>query len=430
MKILVLGSGAREHALAWRLARDGHTVACAPGNPGAARVASLVPLDPADPVAVVAAARAQGSDLVVVGPEAPLVAGVVDALATAGIAAFGPSAKAARLEGSKAFAKEFMVRHGIATAPFVVCDDVVAADRAVDRFLAEDGRVVLKADGLAAGKGVLVTARRDEARAFARACLDEGRFGAAGSRLVVEAFLAGEEGSLFFLSDGTRIARFLPARDFKRLGDGDHGPNTGGMGAYAPSDLDPGLAERVERTIALPTIEGLATEGTPFRGLLYVGLIVSPDGARVLEYNARFGDPETQVLLPLVAGDLGRVLLECARGTLATPLSFRPGATVGVVLAAAGYPESPRTGDVLGGLDRWPSPAEEDRLERWCFHAGTRRRDDGTLVAAGGRVLTVDAHAADRATARARAYEGMGHLVLEGGQVRSDVAREGPAWTS
>jgi len=268
MKILVLGSGAREHALAWRLARDGHAVACAPGNPGAARVASLVPLDPADPVAVVAAARAQGSDLVVVGPEAPLVAGVVDALATAGIAAFGPSAKAARLEGSKAFAKEFMVRHGIATAPFVVCDDVVAADRAVDRFLAEDGRVVLKADGLAAGKGVLVTARRDEARAFARA-----------EAPLVEAFLAGEEGSLFFLSDGTRIARFLPARDFKRLGDGDHGPNTGGMGAYAPSDLDPGLAERVERTIALPTIEGLATEGTPFRGLLYVGLIVSPDGA-------------------------------------------------------------------------------------------------------------------------------------------------------
>ena len=290
---------------------------------------------------------------------------------------------------------------------------------------------MLKADGLAAGKGVLVAGERSEAVAFARACLEEGRFGPAGARLVVEACLPGEEVSLFFLSDGARLARFLPARDFKRLGDGDRGPNTGGMGAYAPGDLDPALAERIERTIALPTIRGLAAEGAPFRGLLYVGLMIGSDGARVLEYNARFGDPETQVLLPLVAGDLGALLLECARGALVSPLAFRPGATVGVVLAAAGYPDAPRAGDVIAGLEAWPAPDEEDQEGRWCFHAGTKRRDDGAYVSAGGRVLTVVARAADRATARARAYEGLARLGLDGGQARGDVALAGgPAWKS
>jgi phosphoribosylamine---glycine ligase len=429
MKILVLGSGAREHALAWRLAQDGHAVLVAPGNPGCARVATRLRLDPLDLPAVVAAARAEAVDLVVVGPEAPLVAGVVDALAVAGIAAFGPTAAAARLEGSKAFAKEFMARHGIATAPFAVCDDEASAARAVERFLAA-GRVVLKADGLAAGKGVLVTADAGEARAFAHDCLAGTRFGPAGARLVVEAFLPGEEVSLFYLSDGARLLPFLPARDCKRLGDGDRGPNTGGMGAHAPADLDLALAERIERTVARPTIDGLAHEGTPFRGLLYVGLMIGPDGPRVLEYNARFGDPETQVLLPLVAGDLGALLAECAAGALSAPLEFRPGATVGVVLAAAGYPDAPRAGDVVHGLADWPAPAAEDRAEQWCFQAGTRQREDGALVADGGRVLTVVARAADRATARARAYDGLSRLSLAGGQVRGDIALEGSAWKS
>jgi phosphoribosylamine--glycine ligase len=432
MRILVVGSGAREHALAWRLAQDGHAVLAAPGNPGAARVARLVPLDPSSTAAVVEVARRERADLVVIGPEAPLVAGVVDDLEAAGIPAFGPTAGAARLEGSKAFAKEVMVRHAIPTASFEIADEVAGAERAIDRFLAA-GRVVLKADGLAAGKGVLVTADRAEAGAFARACLLEGRFGAAGTRLLVEAFLPGDEVSLFFLSDGLRVRRFLPARDFKRLGDGDRGPNTGGMGAHAPSDLDPALAERIEQSIARPTLTGLAAEGHPFRGLLYLGLMLGPDGPRVLEYNARFGDPETQVLLPLVAGDLGTLLLECARGALASPLAFRPGATVGVVLAAAGYPGTPRGGDVVRGLEAWPAPAEEDRDGTWCFHAGTRRREDGAVVTAGGRVLTVVARAADRATARARAYAGLARLSLDGGQARGDVAAAGTAgtaWTS
>lgn len=429
MRILVVGSGAREHALAWRLQQDGHAVLAAPGNPGAARVARLVPLDPSSNAAIVAAARGERADLVVVGPEAPLVAGVVDALEAAGIPGFGPTAGAARLEGSKSFAKEFMVRHAIPTAPFALADDVPGAERAIDRFLAA-GRVVLKADGLAAGKGVLVTADAAEARAFARACLVEGRFGSAGARLLVEAFLPGEEVSLFFLSDGTRVRRFLPARDFKRLGEGDRGPNTGGMGAHAPCELDPALAERIEQSIARPTLAGLADEGHPYRGLLYLGLMLGPDGPRVLEYNARFGDPETQVLLPLVAGDLGALLLECARGALASPLVFRPGATVGVVLAAAGYPDAPRGGDLVRGLEAWPGPADEDRAGTWCFHAGTRLRDDGRFEAVGGRVLTVVARAADRETARARAYAALARLSLDGGQVRHDVAAAGTAWTS
>jgi len=424
MIVLVLGSGAREHALAWRLARDGHRVFASPGNPGAARIATCV-AGALDPDAVVATARGCGAELVVVGPEAPLVAGVVDALAAAGIPAFGPTRAAARLEGSKSFAKEFMARHGIPTAPFAVCDDLPAVERALATFGAP---VVVKADGLVAGKGVLVAHSSDEARAFAAACLSGERFGDAGRRVVIEAFLPGVERSLFYLADGARVASFLPARDYKRLGDGDHGPNTGGMGAYAPAGLDAALVEAVERTVALPTLAGLAAAGTPFRGLLYVGLMLDGATFRVLEFNARFGDPETQALLPLVDGDLGTHFLAAARGTLAGPLSFVPGATVGVVLAAPGYPDAPRAGDAIAGLEAWPAPAAEDTERLWCFHAGTRR-DGGRLVAAGGRVLTVVAHAADRAAARDRAYAGLARLDLAGGQWRRDVAIPEPAWT-
>jgi phosphoribosylamine--glycine ligase len=425
MIVLVLGSGAREHALAWRLSRDGHRVFAAPGNPGIARVATCLPCDPLDAAAVVDLARGLAADLVVVGAEAPLVAGVVDALAAAGLAAFGPTRAAARLEGSKSFAKEFMARHGIATAPFAVCDDRAAVERALATFGAP---VVVKADGLVAGKGVLVAPALDEARAFAQACLSGARFGDAGRRVVIEQFLPGIERSVFFLADGRGVAPFLPARDYKRLGDGDRGPNTGGMGAYAPADLDPALLRQVEATIARPTIEGLAAEGAPFRGLLYVGLMIDGAAVRVLEFNARFGDPETQALMPLVAGDLGAHFLAAARGALAGPLDFVPGATVGVVLAAAGYPDAPRGGDRIAGLATWPAPEVEDAECLWCFHAGTRR-DGDEFVAAGGRVLTVVAHAADREAARERAYAGLGRLALAGAQWRRDVASPEPAWT-
>ncbi len=425
MIVLVLGSGAREHALAWRIARDGHRVFAAPGNPGVSRVATCLPCDILDPAAVLVTAHGCGAQLVVVGPEAPLLAGVVDALAAAGIPAFGPTRAAARLEGSKSFAKEFMARHGIPTAPFAVCDDLPAVERALSAFGAP---VVVKADGLVAGKGVLVAATADEARGFATVCLSGTRFGDAGRRVVIEAFLPGVERSLFYLADGARVTAFPPARDYKRLGDEDCGPNTGGMGAYAPAELDPDLVRAVEETVARPTIAGLAAEGTPFRGLLYVGLMIDGTGFRVLEYNARFGDPETQALLPLVAGDLAEHLLGAARGELAGRLAVVPGATVGVVLAAPGYPDASRAGETIAGLEDWPAPAQEDDERTWCFHAGTRR--DGTqIVTAGGRVLTIVAHAADRATARERAYAGLGRLHLDGGQWRSDVARKEPAWT-
>ena len=418
MRILVVGSGGREHALAWRLARSGHEVLAAPGNPGIARVARCHDVAADDVPGLVRLAREESADLVVVGPEAPLALGLADALADAGVAAFGPTRAAARLESSKAFAKEFMARHEIPTAPFRVVESVESALEAARGF---GWPAVLKVDGLAAGKGVLVAHGAAEARAFAEACLEEHRFGEAGARLVVEAHLAGEETSLFFLSDGSRVARFLPARDYKRLADGDRGPNTGGMGAFAPAGLEPGLAARIETDVALKTLRGMADEGAPFRGLLYVGLMLGAAGPRVLEFNARFGDPETQVLMPLVVSDLGVLLAECARGELRSPLEFEDGAAVGVVLAAEGYPEAPRAGGTIEGLERWPEAVAEDADERWCFQAGTRV-EKGRTIAAGGRVLTVVARARGLAEARRRAYEGLDRLRLAGGQARRDVA--------
>jgi len=423
MRILVVGSGAREHALVWRLARSGHTLLAAPGNPGSSRIARQFAVDALDLPAIVSVARAEAVDLVVVGPEGPLVAGVVDALTAGGIAAFGPTRAAARLEGSKVFAKEFMARHGIATAAFRVADTV---EQAIAAARALGWPAVLKADGLAAGKGVVIAANESEARAFASACLIERRFGDAGGRLVVEAFLPGDEASVFFLCDGTRLARFLPARDAKRLADGDSGPNTGGMGAFAPAPVDAATLDRIESEIALPTLAGMAQEGAPFQGLLYVGAMLGPAGPRVLEYNVRFGDPETQALMPLVASDLGTLFAECARGDLRSPLAFDDAAAVGVVLAAAGYPESPRAGDRIEGLEHWPDPAAEDREQRWCFHAGTRA-EGGGFASAGGRVLTVVARAQGLSAARQRAYEGLDRLRLAGGQARRDIAVTHPA---
>ena len=425
MRLLVVGSGAREHALAWRLARSGHhasghEVHAAPGNPGIARVARCHDAAANDVAAQVALAKALAVDLVVVGPEAPLALGLVDALTRAGIAAFGPARAAARLESSKAFAKEFMARHGIPTAPFRIARSVPEALAAAASY---GYPCVLKADGLAAGKGVLVAQGEAEARVFAQLCLEDGVFGEAGSVLVVEQFLPGEEASLFFLADGARVLRFPPARDFKRLLDGDGGPNTGGMGAFAPAPLSPGLCARIEDDVALPTLAGMAGEGAPFRGLLYVGLMLGPNGARVLEYNARFGDPETQVLMPLLETDPAGLFAACARGALDSEMRFSGAAAVGIVLAAPGYPDAPVAGGVLEGLERWPTPSEEDARATWCFHAGTRQAGERT-VAAGGRVLTVVARRATLPEARGAAYDAMRGIALEGGQARSDIAFE------
>jgi len=334
MHTLLVGGGAREHAIAWRLAHEGHTLVAAPGNPGIARHARCVPTPLTDVDGLVRLARAEHADLVVVGPEAPLEAGLVDALVGAGVPAFGPTRAAARLETSKVFAKEFMARHGVATAAFRV---VTTVDAALDAARTFGYPAVLKADGLAAGKGVVVAPDETAARAFAVACLEEGRLGAAGSRLVVERFLEGSEASLFYLVDGARAWAFPAAQDFKRLADDDRGPNTGGMGAVAPLPVAPTLAAEVERAIVAPALQGMAAEGHAFRGLLYVGLMQTPEGARVVEFNARFGDPETQALLPLVAHGLGDALLACAVGRLEAGLQMRTGTcAVPVVLAAAG----------------------------------------------------------------------------------------------
>ncbi len=418
MHILVVGSGAREHALAWHLARSGHRVDAAPGNPGIARAARCHDTRLDDVSGMVTLAGKLAVDLVVVGPEAPLAAGLVDALNEKGILVFGPTRAAARLESSKVFAKEFMARHGIPSARFKVVDTPLGAIEAARGF---GWPVVLKADGLAAGKGVLVAKDESEARAFAIACLTDRRFGESGARLVVEAFLPGEEASVFFLSDGARVRAFPPARDAKRLADGDEGPNTGGMGAFAPAALDRGTLAWIEREVADKTLAGMAAEGTPFKGLLYVGLMLGPDGPRVLEFNARFGDPETQALLPLVTSDLGVLLAECAKGELRSPLECASGGAVAVVVAAPGYPEQPRTGDAIGGLSDWPNPETENAEGLWCFHAGTRL-EDGKLVSAGGRVLTVVALRMNVVTARRAAYEGLARVKLEGGQARRDIA--------
>ena len=420
MRILVVGSGAREHALAWRLALAGHELHAAPGNPGIARVAQCHDAGASDVEAQVALARALAVELVVVGPEAPLALGLVDALAAQGIAAFGPTRAAARLESSKAFAKEFMARHRIPTAAFKVARSVGEALEAAALF---GYPCVLKADGLAAGKGVVVAATEGEARLFARLCLEDAHFGEAGQLLVVEQFLPGEEASLFFLADGTRVRRFPPARDFKRLLAGGSGPNTGGMGAYAPAPLPPALCDRIEAEVALPTLAGMATEGAPFRGLLYVGLMIGPYDVRVLEYNARFGDPETQVLLPLLESDPADLFAACARGTLEGDMRFADEAAVGVVLAAPGYPDAPRPGGALRGLDAWPAPEEEDARATWCFHAGTKA-EGKEIVAAAGRVLTMVARRSTLPEARAAAYEALQAVTLEGGQSCPDIAFE------
>ncbi len=410
MKILVLGSGAREHALLLSLSRDPSVtgLVCAPGNAGTAALAETRPVSVTDVGAVVALAQDVAADLVVVGPEIPLVAGVADALRAAGIDCFGPSAAAAQIEGSKAFAKDVMRAAGVPTAASVVFDD----DNDCAAYLATDTPpYVVKADGLAAGKGVHVGLELTAAVDFAREALRD-----LGGQVIVEDFLDGPEVSLFALTDGTTVRPLLPAQDFKRIGDGDTGPNTGGMGAYAPLPWLPAeVVDEVLDSVLQPVVEEMAARGTPFSGLLYAGLAMTSRGPSVIEFNCRFGDPETQVVLALLETPLAEVLLACAQGRLADlpPLRWRDGAAVTVVVAADGYPASPVTGDAI---ELGPLPTDVVVL-----HAGTRQ-DGERLLSAGGRVLSVTATGTDLAEARAAAYAGVDAVSLRGAQVRTDIA--------
>ncbi|MBN9158960.1 MULTISPECIES: phosphoribosylamine--glycine ligase [unclassified Microbacterium] len=420
MKILVLGSGAREHAiiLALRAEQERHEILCAPGNAGIARHATLVEVDPMNGSAVRAFADEHGVDLVVIGPEAPLVAGVADVVRGHGIPVFGPGRAAAQLEGSKAFAKRIMEAASVPTGRAVRASSAAEVDAAFDALGAP---YVVKADGLAAGKGVIVTDDRAAALAHAEHYLPHGP-------VLIEEFLTGPEVSLFFLSDGDTVRALSPAQDFKRAFDGDEGPNTGGMGAYSPL---PWLAEQfgseaafvdeVTRTVAMPVVKQLDAEGTPFIGLLYAGLILTPAGVRVIEFNARFGDPETQVVLPRLRTPLSRLLLAAATGTLEDQPQpvFTDDVAITVVLASEGYPEAPQTGRPIGGL------AEAAAVEGvGIVHAATAAPDapDGDLIATGGRVLNVVATGSDFADARARAYEAIGRIRLDGAHHRTDIA--------
>ena len=419
MLVLVLGSGAREHALVRALLADdgvSAVIAC-PGNPGIETLARCVPLpdgaDLTDGAAVVALARLHAVDLVVVGPEAPLVAGVADALREAGYAVFGPSAAAARLEGSKAFAKEVMAEAQVPTAMAHVCTTTLQVEEALDALGAPH---VVKEDGLAAGKGVVVTDDRAVALEHARTCLERD-----GGMVVVEEFLDGPEVSVFCVTDGVTVLALPPAQDFKRVGDGDAGPNTGGMGAYSPLDWAPaGLAADVVARVAQPTIDEMRRRGTPFVGVLYVGLALTSRGPRVIEFNCRFGDPDGQVSIARLRSPFGGLLHAAATGRLEDygRLRVSPDHAVTVVVAAQGYPAAPRTSDPVTGLD-----AAAQVEGAWVLHAGTRRDEAGRLVSAGGRVVGVVATGDSLAAARATAYRAVDLIGLEGSHHRTDIAR-------
>ena len=425
MKILLLGAGAREHALARCLASAPATseLVVAPGNPGTASIATNLAIDPASPVEVVELATQMEADLVVVGPEAPLVAGVADAVREAGIPVFGPGAEAARLEGSKAFAKDVMSAAGVPTAEAVACTTEGELSAALDRFGAP---YVVKDDGLAAGKGVVVTSDRAAAMDHGMACLAKEREqlqpDAPESAVLVEEYLDGPEASVFCVCDGATVRPLAPAQDFKRLADGDAGPNTGGMGAYSPLTWAPeDLAEQVVRDIAQPVVDEMARRGTAFIGLLYCGLALTGNGLRVVEFNVRFGDPETQAVLARLTSSLPELLHCAATGRLAEAPepTWSEQAAVDVVLAAPGYPGAVTTGGLITGIE------EAEALPGvHVLHAGTGLDDDGRLISAGGRVLSVVALAPSVAEARARAYEAIERINLDGAQYRTDIAAE------
>ena len=420
MRILVLGSGAREHALAWKLRSEPgvSSVVCAPGNAGIRRSLDTTSVDPLDVEAVIALVRAKKIDLTVIGPEAPLARGLADRMAAEGLRVFGPTRAAAELETSKAFAKDFMARHHVPTAKYRVCAQV---DEALESIRSGEfgDALVVKADGLAGGKGVVVAPDRKIAEGAVEEAMVGRLFGDAGARVVLEEMLTGPEVSFFVVADSEDYVPLLSAQDHKRIFDNDQGPNTGGMGAFAPSPLmTEALQARVEREIVQPVLKGMAGEGTPFRGFLYCGLMITADGPKVIEFNVRFGDPECQVVMPLLEQPLAPMLMAASEGRLS---SLKPQASsrqvcVGVVLASQGYPGDVRTGDPIGGLEQVPG----DVL---VFHAGVKEKD-GQLVTAGGRVMTVVACADDFKSAIDRAYAAAALIKFDGMQYRRDIGRK------
>jgi phosphoribosylamine--glycine ligase len=417
MKVLIVGGAGREHALAWKIGSSPEVteVICAPGNGGIAAHARCVPVGAEDVDGQVSLAVRENVDLVVIGPEAPLVAGIVDKLTAKGIPAFGPSAAAARLEGSKGFAKEFMQRHGVPTAKFTIHAELGPALADIDK---RSGPCVIKADGLTGGKGVIVCRSPFEARQVVREMVGERVFGEAGSRVIVEDFLEGEEASVLAICDGERFATLIAAQDHKAAYEGDTGPNTGGMGAYAPAPVvTPELGREIEEQVIRRTVDGMAAEGTPFKGVLYAGLMIGRQGLRVLEYNVRFGDPECQPLMLLMKSDLAALLRDAAAGSLPdTPLAWHDGASLCVVLVAGGYPGPYEKGKPISGLDEIP---QGDTLR--VFHAGTRAMPTGEFVTAGGRVLNVTARGGDVQEAARAAYQAAGTISWSGMRMRRDI---------
>ena len=416
MNILLVGGGGREHALAWKIAQSPKLtrLVAAPGNPGIADLCETRPVSATDVEGLVALAREIAADLVVIGPESSVAAGLGDALALAGVPCFGPTAQAGQLESSKAFTKGFCDRNGLPTAAYEVCEDAVSARAALDRF---DPPYVVKADGLAAGKGVVIAATRAEAEAAIDDALG-GRFGAAGARVVIEEFLEGEIGSLFALCDGKDSILFGWAQDHKRAFDGEQGPNTGGMGTYSPAPVfTPELVEQVRTRLVEPAFAGIAQEGAPYRGVLFVELMATRRGPKLVEFNVRFGDPECQVLMLRLESDLLPYLYACATGTLADlpPPVWRDEAAVCVVIAAQGYPETPKAGGAIGGI------AEAQALGAVVFHAGAKRGEDGVLRAAGGRVLNVCARAPALPAAIERVYAAVARIDYPDGFFRRDI---------
>lgn len=416
MKILLIGSGGREHALAWKLAQSPRCekLFIAPGNPGTAQCGENVVVDVADHKAVVDFCRLMGVGFVVVGPEAPLVAGIVDDLKAAGITAFGPERVAAQLEGSKSYTKEMCREAGVPTATFA---RFTQPGPAKDYIRAQGAPIVVKADGLAAGKGVVVAATVAEAEG-AIDMMFSGGLGAAGEEVVIEECMVGEEASFFALVDGERALALASAQDHKRVGDGDTGPNTGGMGAYSPAPVvTDAVAARVMAEIIEPTVATMKRRGAPFRGVLFAGLMITAEGPKLIEYNCRFGDPECEVLMPRLEGDLVELLLATAEGRLGdVSVGWSKDAALTVVMAAKGYPAKPETGTPIRGIE-----AAEALEGVRVFHAGTKAQPDGSLVAAGGRVLAVTALGATVAEAKARAYEGVARIDWPGGFNRTDI---------